>query len=140
MDYQLSGKTALIVGGATGIGFASAQLMCQEGMQVAVADINAEAASAAAERLRALGFKALGIPVDVTDLPQVFAMVQNVEANLGPIDVLVNSAAVLDDKLFLESSWSNGISGVSYVWPLMLRVWVRLACLIMPRPKVVSWR
>ena len=114
MDYQLSGKTALIVGGETGIGFASAQLMCQEGMQVAVADINAEAASAAAARLRALGFKALGIPVDVTDLPQVFAMVQNVEANLGLIDVLVNSAAVLDDKLFLESSPTD--------WDKMLKV------------------
>jgi NAD(P)-dependent dehydrogenase (short-subunit alcohol dehydrogenase family) len=104
MDYGLKDKTALIVGGATGIGFAAAKLMAQEGMRVAVVDINGDAANAAAAKLSATGVKSIGVRADITRLDDVAAMVQNVEQNLGTIDVLVNSAAVLDDKLFLEST------------------------------------
>ena len=53
MNYGLEGKTALIVGGATGIGFAAASMMGREGMRIAVADINAESAHLGAERLTA---------------------------------------------------------------------------------------
>ena len=114
MNYGLEGKTALIVGGATGIGFAAASLMGHEGMRIAVADINAESARLGAERLTADGIKAIGIRADVTKLDDVFAMVAQVEAELGPVDVLLNSAAVLDDKLFLESSPQD--------WDRMLKV------------------
>ena len=114
MNYGLEGKTALVVGGATGIGFAAASLMGHEGMRIAVADINAESARLGAERLTADGIKAIGIRADVTKLDDVFAMVAQVEAELGPVDVLLNSAAVLDDKLFLESSPQD--------WDRMLKV------------------
>ena len=114
MDYGLGGKTALVVGGATGIGFAAASLMGREGMQVAVADINADSARRGAERLAAAGVKAIGIRADVTKLEDVFAMIAQVEQELGPVDVLLNSAAVLDDKLFLESTPQD--------WDRMLKV------------------
>ncbi len=114
MNYGLEGKTALIVGGATGIGFAAASMMGREGMRIAVADINAQSAHLGAERLTAAGIKAIGIRADVTKLDDVFAMVAQVEAELGPVDVLLNSAAVLDDKLFLESSPQD--------WDRMLKV------------------
>ena len=114
MNYGLEGKTALVVGGATGIGFAAASMMGREGMRIAVADINAESARLGAERLTAAGIKAIGIRADVTKLDDVFAMVAQVEAELGPVDVLLNSAAVLDDKLFLESSPQD--------WDRMLKV------------------
>ena len=114
MDYGLEGKTALVVGGATGIGFAAASLMGREGMRVAVADINADSARLAAERLTAAGIKAIGIRADVTKLEDVFSMVAQIEGALGPVDVLLNSAAVLDDKLFLESSPQD--------WDRMLKV------------------
>lgn len=114
MDYGLGGKTALVVGGATGIGFAAASLMGREGMQVAVADINADSARRGAERLTEAGVKAIGIRADVTNLEDVFAMIAQVERELGPVDVLLNSAAVLDDKLFLESSPQD--------WDRMLKV------------------
>ena len=114
MNYGLEGKTALVVGGATGIGFAAASLMGHEGMRIAVADINAQSARLGAERLTADGIKAIGIRADVTKLDDVFAMVAQVEAELGPVDVLLNSAAVLDDKLFLESSPQD--------WDRMLKV------------------
>ena len=114
MNYGLEGKTALVVGGATGIGFAAASMMGREGMRVAVADINADSARLGAERLTAAGIKAIGIRADVTKLDDVFAMVAQVEGELGPVDVLLNSAAVLDDKLFLESSPQD--------WDRMLKV------------------
>ena len=114
MNYGLEGKTALIVGGATGIGFAAASMMGREGMRIAVADINADSARLGAERLTAAGIKAIGIRADVTRLDDVFSMVAQVEAELGPVDVLLNSAAVLDDKLFLESSPED--------WDRMLKV------------------
>ena len=114
MNYGLEGKTALVVGGATGIGFAAASLMGREGMRVAVADINADSARLAAERLTAAGIKAIGIRADVTKLEDVFSMVAQIEGALGPVDVLLNSAAVLDDKLFLESSPQD--------WDRMLKV------------------
>ncbi len=114
MDYGLAGKTALVVGGATGIGFAAARLMGREGMQVAVADIHADSARRGAERLTEAGIKAVGIRADVTDLDDVKSMIAQVEGALGPVDVLLNSAAVLDDKLFLESSPQD--------WDRMLKV------------------
>lgn len=114
MDYGLAGKTALVVGGATGIGFAAARLLGREGMQVAVADIHADSARRGAERLTEAGIKAVGIRADVTDLDDVKSMIAQVEGALGPVDVLLNSAAVLDDKLFLESSPQD--------WDRMLKV------------------
>ena len=120
MNYGLEGKTALVVGGATGIGFAAASMMGREGMRIAVADINADSARLGAERLTAAGIKAIGIRADVTRLDDVFSMVAQVEAELGPVDVLLNSAAVLDDKLFLESSPED--------WDRMLKV-CRVICM-----------
>ena len=56
----------------------------------------------------------MGIRADVTDLDDVKSMIAQVEGALGPVDVLLNSAAVLDDKLFLESSPQD--------WDRMLKV------------------
>lgn len=114
MNYGLEGKVALVVGGATGIGFAAASLMGREGMKVAVADINAEAAANGAKRLSGQGIPTVGVRADITKLEDVFAMISRVESELGPIDVLLNSAAVLDDKTFLESSPQD--------WDRMLKV------------------
>jgi NAD(P)-dependent dehydrogenase (short-subunit alcohol dehydrogenase family) len=103
------GRTALITGGAQGIGFAAAQRIAVEGGRVAIADINEEAALAAAVKLG----QAVGIGCDITREDAVASMVDLAEKQLGPIDVFINSAAVLDDKTFLESSpkdWSRMLS------------------------------
>lgn len=114
MDYGLKDKAALIIGGATGIGFATAKMLGQEGMRVAVVDIDGDAANAAAARLTAAGIESIGLRADITRLDEVTSMVQQVEQAFGSIDVLVNSAAVLDDKLFLESTPQD--------WDRMLKV------------------
>ena len=105
MDLGIRGQVSLIVGGARGIGYATAEALAAEGVSVALADIDGAAAAAAAKKLAAAsGAKTVGLPVDVADLDQVRRLVADVEQALGPIDILINCAAVLDDKLFLDSA------------------------------------
>lgn len=104
MDYGLRDRAVLITGGARGIGFAAAQMFAAEGARVALVDIDQAVAEASAARLVQGGAQAIGLGVDIRSAEQCTAMLQRAEGALGPLGVLVNSAAVLDDKTFLESS------------------------------------
>ena len=104
MDSGLRGRAVLITGGARGIGFAAARMFAAEGAKLALVDINGAAAQEAAARLVEGGAEAIGIGADITDPAQCAAMIATAEAALGPLAVVVNSAALLDDKTFLESS------------------------------------
>jgi len=117
MDYGLRERVVLITGGARGIGFEAARLFAAEGAKLALADINGAAADAAARRLIDLGAKAIGIGADITSSAQCAEMLARVEDALGPLGVVVNSAAVLDDKTFLESSpadWKRTVNVCLY--------------------------
>jgi 3-oxoacyl-[acyl-carrier protein] reductase len=94
MSWNLNGKTAIVTGGGQGIGRAIAQALAGEGARVAVCDIRAATAEAAAAELRDRGSQAIGIPADVSDASQVEAMVAQVRAALGPINILVNNAGI----------------------------------------------
>lgn len=108
MDLGIRGQACLIVGGARGIGFATAEALAKEGAALALADINGEAASSSAERLAsASGAKVVGLQADITSLDDVRRLVAETESAIGPLSVLVNSAALLDDKLFVESQPSD---------------------------------
>lgn len=103
MDLGIRGQACLIVGGARGIGFATAEALAREGAALALADIDGAAATASAAKLAAKsGAKVVGLQVDVTNLDQVRRMATEAEAANGPLSILINSAAVLDDKLFVE--------------------------------------
>lgn len=104
MDYGLRDRAVLITGGARGIGFAAAQMFAAEGARLALVDIDGAAAEASAARLVQGGARAIGLGVDIRSGEQCAAMLQRAEDAIGPLGVLVNSAAVLDDKTFLESS------------------------------------
>ena len=93
-------RTALITGGARGIGYAAATEIVRGGGRVALADIDGNAASASAAALE----NAIGLACDVRDGDSVARMVERAEGEFGKIDLFINSAAVLDDKRFLESS------------------------------------
>lgn len=86
------GPVAVVTGGASGIGLACALALAGDGHRVVVADIDEQAARSAAERMAA----AAAIAVDVGEEPSVVRLVEAVEADLGRIDVLVNSAARTD--------------------------------------------
>lgn len=96
-DADLAGRTALVTGGAKGIGAACCLLLARAGARVAV---NYRSSSAAAEqlvtRIEAEGGSALACQADVTSDEAVSAMVTHVEATLGPIDLLVNNAGIFD--------------------------------------------
>ncbi|SAK96293.1 3-oxoacyl-[acyl-carrier-protein] reductase [Caballeronia calidae] len=93
---------AIITGAASGIGQATAHMLASRGYRVAIADLREPAADDAAQSIRASGFEAMPVKVDVADEASVKAMVETVVAGWGRIDVLVNSAGLESAKPFLD--------------------------------------
>ncbi len=94
MALRLENKNALITGGASGIGRATAIRFAEEGANVAVADRNLAAADGVAAEVRKLGRKAVAIQVDTSDEAQVDAMVARAVSELGGVDILVAAAGI----------------------------------------------
>jgi NAD(P)-dependent dehydrogenase (short-subunit alcohol dehydrogenase family) len=90
---DLSGKVAIVTGGATGIGAATARTLAGYGASVVVAGHHKDGAEAVAEQIRSAGDVAIGIGVDATDEEQVAAMVQAAVTEFGGVDALHNNAA-----------------------------------------------
>ena len=86
------GKTVIVTGGGGGIGGATCRRFGKDGARVAVLDLNLEAAEKVAAAIRAEGGQAAAIRCDITDRASVDAAVAATEAQLGPVDVLVNNA------------------------------------------------
>ena len=92
---RLSGSTAIITGGARGIGAAIAARFAREGAQVVIADLAVAAATeTAADIAAASGARVIALACDVADPVAVQAMVAQATGALGPVDVLVNNAGV----------------------------------------------
>jgi 2-dehydro-3-deoxy-L-rhamnonate dehydrogenase (NAD+) len=91
---ELSGKVAVVTGGAHGIGYAVAERLSQAGARVVVADRDEENGLAAAERLSADGAEAVAVRVDVTRPEEIGAMVKRALESFGSLDVLVNNAGI----------------------------------------------
>ena len=100
---RLKGKTAIISGGATGMGAASARLFAAEGAAVGVIDRNVEAGQALVADLIAAGHRAHFAKADVSSKAEVEAAVASVNAALGPVNVLFNHAGTIVIKPFLET-------------------------------------
>ena len=92
---RLEGKTALITGGARGIGLAFARRYAHEGARVAIADIDYDQAIASANDInKDGGDPAFAVFMDVTDPDSIDAGVQTTVSALGQIDILINNAAI----------------------------------------------
>ena len=95
----LAGQTVAITGAARGIGRATAQALLRQGMKVAIGDID----QAAAEQTAAeLGQGAVALPVNVTDRDSFSSFLDRVEEQLGPIDVLINNAGIMQIGRFID--------------------------------------
>ena len=118
--YDLSGKAAVVTGGAKGIGFASAAQLRSLGADVLIADKNADAAASAVERLRA-GEGSGRVESTVTNVAkadEVEAMVTSAVEQFGKVDILVNNAGIFPfcpiDQLtpeFIERIFSINVYG-----------------------------
>ncbi len=93
MDLQLLGKRAIVTGASRGIGLAIADALAVEGADVAIVSRGSQALQEAAARLSVHGTRIVAVTADTTDDEQVRDMVDSVVAELGGVDILVNSAA-----------------------------------------------
>jgi NAD(P)-dependent dehydrogenase (short-subunit alcohol dehydrogenase family) len=123
---QVSGRVAVVTGGARGIGRAIAARLVAAGARVAIADLDEVAAVTTAEELGARGYG-----VDVRDGAGVAALARAVGADLGPIDVWVNNAGVMvlgafldadpaSDRLQLDVNVLGAVNGMRAALPSMV--------------------
>lgn len=99
---MLEGKLAVVTGAATGLGYGIAEYFVREGARVVLADIDVDAAQAAAQTLRGKGAEAVGMCVDVAKSADVAALFLNVATTLGSPDILVNNAGIVSQRPMLE--------------------------------------
>jgi len=114
---DLRGKTAVVTGAASGIGFALAERFVDEGMQVALADVEEPALVEAAAKLRAAGGNVLAEVTDVSDGDSVDRLARAVANTFGPVQVLCNNAGVGAGGLVSE------LSTADWEWVLDVNLW-----------------
>lgn len=95
----MSSTLALVTGGAQGIGYACAEALAADGHQIILADVNAEGVAAAAEKL---GRGTVAMTCNMGDADAVLAMFDAIEAEHGPVSVLVNNAGIAAPGDFLS--------------------------------------
>lgn len=99
---DLTGRTAIVTGGAVGIGAAIASRLAEAGANVMIADIDAEAAEATAKELAVGGLSALAVAADITEEADVEAMVAATVERFGAVDILVNNAGIYPNVLVMD--------------------------------------
>ncbi len=92
LPFRLDRRAAVVTGGANGIGRATVRALAAAGAQVAVVDLDGQAAAAVASEVEAAGGSALALCADVSDEAAIEALFAEVLQRLGPVDVLVNNA------------------------------------------------
>ncbi|HEV7942197.1 MAG TPA: SDR family oxidoreductase [Solirubrobacteraceae bacterium] len=95
----LAGQTVAITGGARGIGRATAGVLAGAGMRVAIGDLDLDAARQAAVEI---GPSAVALPLDVTDRASFTAFLDGAEQQIGPLEVLINNAGIMQLGRFVD--------------------------------------
>jgi 3-oxoacyl-[acyl-carrier protein] reductase len=101
------GKTAVITGGATGVGLATARRLAEEGAQVVISGRRTDVGYPIAESLRAEGLEVTFIPADVSEQEQVTHLVDHAIRQYETIDILVNNAAIYVPSRFMDTEYEQ---------------------------------
>jgi NAD(P)-dependent dehydrogenase (short-subunit alcohol dehydrogenase family) len=115
---SLTGKTAVITGGASGMGRAFADRFAAAGMRVVLADIEQGALDAAVEELRATGATAIGVRTDVSSEADMRALADRAVAELGPVNVVCLNAGVAGGNGPIET-----LTAADWQWTLGVNLW-----------------
>jgi NAD(P)-dependent dehydrogenase (short-subunit alcohol dehydrogenase family) len=110
---KLNGKVAVITGTSSNIGGGIAEVMAAEGSAIVCVDVNSENAADCAAAIESAGGRALAAPCDVTDEAQVKSVVSRACEAYGGIDILVNGAAIFNQKGVLDmplAEWERQIA------------------------------
>jgi len=111
--FKLTGRTAFVTGGASGIGFATTEALAEAGAAVTIGDLSADAIAAARESLAAKGHAVDGVVLDVTRSADVTAAADALHAKTGRIDILINNAGIARSETPAETvadeHWLNVI-------------------------------
>jgi NAD(P)-dependent dehydrogenase (short-subunit alcohol dehydrogenase family) len=107
---DLTSKTAVVIGGTSGIGLTIAKGLAQAGADVVPTGRRTDLVEAAATEVKKIGRRSLAVPCDVNDRPSMEALLKSVVAQFGGVDILVNSAGTTKRTPTLEvseSEWNN---------------------------------
>jgi 3-oxoacyl-[acyl-carrier protein] reductase len=132
---DLNGRVALVTGGSSGLGFASARALARRGARVALASRGVDKLDQARERLATEGPEVIAVPADIRDPDALTSLVGEVERRLGPVDILVANGGGPPSKPALdltEEDWQIGI-------PLALLFVPRLCRLVLPGMRERRW-
>jgi NAD(P)-dependent dehydrogenase (short-subunit alcohol dehydrogenase family) len=129
---RLSGKVAIVTGGASGIGRAVCIRFAQEGARIVVVDRNKKGSEETSSLVGAEGVAAIVRPTDVADSDDVDAMVEESLAHFGTVDILVNAAGVFKQAAVHEMPndlWHEAIAvnlnGTMYCTRAVTKFWLR---------------
>lgn len=115
--FDLTGRVAVVTGGAGLLGVEFCRTLAEAGAAVAVVDLNPASANGTADTLAKNGYKSLALPTDITQPDSVNAMVEKTLAEFGRLDILVNSAA-LDPKFDPDAAAKGIAPGAFEDYPL----------------------
>lgn len=109
---DIKGQTAMVTGGARGIGKAIAESLARKGVNLAIADISLESAGETAKELESFGIKTLSLRLDVSKSGDVSKAYEDLIKEFGRLDILINNAGITRDSLILrmkEEDWDSVI-------------------------------
>jgi 2-hydroxycyclohexanecarboxyl-CoA dehydrogenase len=133
MDLGLTGKTAIVTGGASNIGKAITEGLIAEGANVVIADVDDAQSSRVAEELQARGKgSAMFVQTDVGDRRQVQDMTERALEAFGQVDILVNNAGWTRNNLFLRKSYDE------FEKEIAINLWGPIHCIRAVAPSMIE--
>jgi NAD(P)-dependent dehydrogenase (short-subunit alcohol dehydrogenase family) len=129
---ELSGRTALVTGAASGIGLALCERFVQEGMAVVMADVEPSALDAAARMLSLKGGRILAHRTDVSDVASVASLAEAAATTFGPVHLLCCNAGVVR----VGSAWDQSLD--DWKWNFDVNVWGVVHCLRAFVPRMLA--